>query len=287
MAAEKRLTVAAVQFAAGTDIKANTTRIAELVEDAAGRGAELVVLPEAAMYDWTAKGEDLAVAARDAQQTFLASLTSLTRRLGITVVAGTYAESPNAERPYNRLVIVSPEGVGGHYDKLHLYDAFSYQESANVSPGIITEDGSELVSFLVGSFTVGLLNCYDIRFPEMARALVDRGADLLVVSSAWASGPLKELHWETLLRARAIENTCYVVAACQSPPLSTGLSTVISPLGVSIATCAEDEGVILADLLPSHITHARDVVPSLANRRLNWQAAAVPLASDCSIEGIR
>src|SRR5699024_8164903 len=104
----------------------------------------------------------------------------------------------------NMLTAVDANGNSlGQYQKLHLYDAFHYKESSKSEPATLKPGYGELVSFDVASFKFGLVNCYDLRFPEMARALVTRGVDVLLVSSAWVPGPLKEFHWEILLKARA------------------------------------------------------------------------------------
>lgn len=260
-------TVAAAQFAAGRDVDNNLLRIESLVARAAASAARLVVLPEASMYAWDASAQELASAASALETTFREGLTKIARRHGVVLVAGAFALGEGDSRPYNRLLVVGRDGSDATYDKVHLYDAFDYRESERVRPGPVCPDGSELVTIDVDGFTVGLLNCYDLRFPEQARRLVERGADLLVVSSAWVAGPRKELHWELLLRARAVENTCYVLASSQPPPTSVGLSMAVDPMGLVMNTCVEDEGVITASLSSQHLNEVRRVVPCLANRR--------------------
>jgi len=278
------LTAAVGQFAAGTDVTENLRRIEELARSAAAAGAELVVFPEASMYAWDAPAEELATAARDHGKRFLDGVRDIAARARVSLLAGGYADS-DGDLPYNRLVVVTPDGrVAGSYDKVHLYDAFAWRESGKVTPAETHPDLSELCTVPVGDFTLGLLNCYDLRFPEMARALVDRGADVLVVSAAWVAGPRKELHWEVLLRARAIENTCYVLAACQPPPRSVGMSMIIDPLGAVAASCVAHEGVALHRLDPGHLADVRDILPALRHRRYRVTAAAAstgdqPLAS--------
>ncbi|MGI8721641.1 MAG: carbon-nitrogen hydrolase family protein [Geodermatophilaceae bacterium] len=288
------LTVAVAQFLAGTDVEKNLRRVEELTAQAAARGAQLVVFPEASMYSWEASAEDLAEAAHSSGPAFLEGVSAAAVRHGVTVVVGTFEPRPDAQ-PYNRLVVVAPDGsVRGCYDKVHLYDAFSWQESDKISAGTTYPDGSELCTLPVGGFTIGLLNCYDLRFPEMARALAERGADVIVVSSAWVAGPYKEMHWETLLRSRAIENTSYVVASDQPPPASVGLSMIIDPFGLVVATCPTSEGLALHELDPAHLREVRQTVPSLSNRRYRVVAAdhdSTPHASEShstdDSEGIR
>jgi predicted amidohydrolase len=120
----------------------------------------------------------------------------------------------------------------------------------------------------VGGFTVGLMTCYDLRFPELARALVDRGAEALVVPAAWVAGARKVDHWRTLVRARAVENTVFVLAAGQPGPRYSGHSLVVDPLGDVLAEAGEDATVITATLDHETLATARRTNPSLANRRM-------------------
>jgi predicted amidohydrolase len=270
---DDHLTVAVGQFLAGSDVEKNLRRVDELTARAADRGAELVVFPEASMFAWDVSAAELTEAAHAEAATFVDGLSAVASRHGVTLVAGIFEPRADAQ-PYNRMVVVGPYGgVRGSYDKLHLYDAFSWQESAKVSAGETRPDGSELCVLRVGGFTIGLLNCYDLRFPELARALVDQGADVLVVSSAWVAGPHKEAHWETLLRARAIENTSYVLAADQPPPASVGLSMIIDPFGLIAATCPTIEGIAVHELDAAHLRDVRQIVPSVSSRRYRVVAA--------------
>ncbi|MDN5746727.1 MAG: hydrolase, partial [Nocardioidaceae bacterium] len=153
------------------------------------------------------------------------------------------------------------------YRKVHLYDSFGYAESERLTPGAV-----EPVVVDVAGWQVGLMTCYDLRFPELARALVDRGAEVLVVPAAWVAGPRKVRHWRTLLTARAIENTTYVVAAGQPAPRYCGHSLVIDPLGEIVAEAGSGEGerpeTLRAELSRAVLEEARRVNPSLANRRM-------------------
>lgn len=261
------LRAAVAQFAAVPDAEQNLRVVEKLTARAADQGAELVVFPEASMHAWDVPAGELAAAAERDAGRFVDGLSALAARTGVELVAGVYAPEPG-QRPRNRMVVVGADGaLRTSYDKVHLYDAFSFRESDAVSAAPTTPDMSELRTVGVRGFTLGLLNCYDLRFPEQARALVDRGADVLVVSSAWVAGPHKEMHWELLLRARAVENTAYVLASDQPPPASAGLSMVVDPLGLVAATCLRAEDVAVHTLDPDHLRQVRATLPSLQHRR--------------------
>jgi predicted amidohydrolase len=149
------------------------------------------------------------------------------------------------------------------YRKIHLYDSFGFRESDRVLAG-----DPDPVVVEVGGFAVGLMTCYDLRFPELGRRLVDAGAEVLVVPAAWVAGERKVDHWRTLVRARAIENTAYVVAVGQPAPRYTGHSMVVGPLGDVLVEAGPDEETLTAVLTREGLDEARRSNPSLANRRL-------------------
>ncbi len=253
-----------VQFEASTDVEANLEAIGRHVGGAARDGAELVVVPEAAMHDFGAPDLPLGPVAQPLDGPFVASLGELARKAGVTVVAGMFERSDHPARPYNTLVVVTPSGDLAHrYRKAHLYDSFGYRESDRLTAGAF-----EPVLVPMGELTLGLMTCYDLRFPEVSRALVDAGADVLAVPAAWVRGPLKEDHWTTLLRARAIENTAYVVGAGQTGQTYIGCSAVVDAMGVAVVAMGAEEGYAVADLQASHLHEVRRRNPSLANRRL-------------------
>ena len=172
-----------------------------------------------------------------------------------------FETSDDPARPWNTLVVRG--AVDAAYRKVHLYDSFGYRESDSLRAG----DPSAVV-IEVGGFQVGLMTCYDLRFPEMGRLLVDAGAEVLVVPAAWVAGERKADHWRTLARARAIENTVFVLAAAQPAGRYTGFSLVVDPLGDVLAEAGPDPVVLRAELARSDLERARRTNPSLANRRL-------------------
>jgi predicted amidohydrolase len=247
--------VALVQEASSLDPVANRERLSGLVPD----DADLVVLPEAFARDFGEPGSDLAGVAETLDGPFVTEVTRLAEERGTTIVAGMFERAGGP--PYNTVVVRG--GARADYRKIHLYDSFGYRESDVLAAGDLTP-----VTFRIADLTVGVMTCYDLRFPELARALVDRGAEVLVVPSAWVAGPRKVEHWTTLLRARAIENTAYVLGVGQPGPRYTGHSMVVDPLGDVVADAGDGPGVVRAELDPEVVVRARRTNPSLANRRL-------------------
>lgn len=254
--------VALVQLVSATDSATNRNGIArQLAELTASDGLDLVVLPEGAMHDFGSPDLDLRPIAEPLDGPFVRMLTAEADRLETTIVAGMFEQTDDL--PFNSLVVVGPGGLKATYRKIHLYDSFGYRESDRLSPGEIKP-----VVVEIAGRPVGLMTCYDLRFPELARALVDAGAELLVIPAAWVAGDHKVHHWRTLLTARAIENTVHVAAAAQGGDRYTGHSIAIDPWG-SIVVEAEDAPTILQTVLEADdVTRARDVNPSLANRRM-------------------
>jgi len=256
--------IAVAQFAPVADSAFNLATIRALAERAAGRGASLVVFPEYSSYFEPDLGPGYVDAAQSLDGDFVAGLAAVATDLGIHVVAGLVETNDDPARFSNTLVAVAPDGkLVAKYRKIHLYDAFGSRESDWVVAGAL--DAPE--TFGWGGFTVGLQTCYDARFPEVTRRLVDAGADVVLLPSEWVRGPLKEHHWRTLLTARAIENTIYIAAADQAPPTGVGNSMVIDPMGVEIATIGEATDVAVAWLSPQRVADVRETNPALALRR--------------------
>ncbi|MDN4172070.1 carbon-nitrogen hydrolase family protein [Nocardioides sp. SOB77] len=251
------LRVALVQEAAGLDPAANRARLAELVP----AGADLVVLPEAFARDFGEAGSDVSTYAEPVDGPFAAEVARVAAERGTTVVAGMFEAGPDPARPYNTLV--ARGAAEAAYRKVHLYDSFGYRESERLAAGEV-----EPVVVEVAGTRVGLMTCYDLRFPELARLLVDHGAEVIVVPAAWVAGERKVDHWRTLVRARAIENTVFVLACGQPGPRYSGHSMVVDPLGDVLAEAGEGADVLRAELVPEVLEQARRTNPSLANRRL-------------------
>ncbi len=263
---------AVCQLLATRDVTANRERCVELVDRAGRAGADLVILPEAAMHPFGKPEESLRPVAEPLDGPYVSALVQAAGRSGSTVLAGMFAIVDGSERVANTVVAVSGMGLLGSYRKVHLFDALGWRESQQLQAG----EPEQLLTLPVGDQTVGVLTCYDLRFPEIARALVNRGATMLAVPAAWVAGPLKEDHWATLLRARAIENTCYVAAAGQAPRQFVGRSMVIDPMGVVLAGLAEQDGAVaVADISTDRLASVREQLPSLTHRRYDVVPAGV------------
>ena len=260
------LEIALVQEPAGLDPDANRARLDELTPS----GADLVVFPEVFARDFGSPGEPLqpyAEPVEGSEARFAAEVERVAADRGSTVVAGMLEHAPESPtRPFNTLLVRG--NTSGSYRKIHLYDSFGYRESDVLAAGEPEPTVVEVVTRTGETVPVGLMTCYDLRFPELARALVDAGAEVLVVPAAWVPGERKVDHWRTLLRARAIENTVFVAACGQPAPRYCGHSMVVDPLGDVVAEAGPEPALIAATLSRSGLAQARRVNPSLANRRM-------------------
>jgi deaminated glutathione amidase len=273
--------VAVGQFASSEDKPRNRRRLRELAAGAAQAGAALLVLPEAAMHPFGRPDDPLAAVAEPLDGPFGTELAEAAAQAGITVVAGMFESVPGESRVFNTVFAAGPGGPLGHYRKLHLFDALGWRESERIAPGELDRPEGGLLTFPVGELTVGVLTCYDLRFPELARALVDAGADVLALPAAWVAGPLKEYQWETLARARAIENTAYLTAAGQPPPEFCGHSMVLDPMGVALAALGETEGLAVAEVSAQRLADVRRALPVLQNRR--YSVTPRPVAAPATV----
>ena len=261
---DRPVAVAVAQFAPTDDEAANLTAIRDLATEAVERGARLVVFPEYSSSFTPELGAHSVAAAQSLDGEFVDALKILAKVLGVHIVAGMIETTADPTKLSNTLVAVDPHGaLIAKYRKLHLYDAFGQKESDWVMPGTVEPPET----FEVAGVTVGLQTCYDIRFPEVTRRLVDAGAELVLLPSEWVRGPLKEHHWRTLVTARAIENTVYFAAADQAPPIGAGNSMIVDPMGVELATIGESTGTAIAWISSQRVSQVRVVNPALGLRR--------------------
>ncbi len=280
------LELAVAQMNSADDATANTAAALELIDLAAASGARLVVLPEVWPYLGPEEGN------RDVAQAIPGPITGLfaerARRHGMYVHGGSiYEVAPGDPALYNTSFVIDPEGeIIARYRKIHMFDVVldgvaQYQESATITPG------DEIAIAEIDGIKVGLATCYDLRFPELFRILALRGAQAITLPAAFTMTTGKD-HWETLIRARAIENGLYMIAAAQwgkHPPGNWcyGRSMVVDPWGTVIATAADGVGIARATASMDRVDAVRRQIPSLANRRPS--AYAWPDESDALVAG--
>jgi predicted amidohydrolase len=269
------------------DKAANIAAAMDGIDQAAAAGARLVSLPEV----WTYLGPDdgCVAAAETVPGPLTDQLGAKARELGIYLHAGSIYERVEGEdRLYNTTVVFGPTGeIIGSYRKIHMFDvdlveATSYRESATIAPG------DEIVTVDVDGVTVGLTICYDLRFPELFRILALRGADVIMLPAAFTLATGRD-HWEVLIRARAIENQVFMVAADmvgKHPPgkWCFGRSMIVDPWGIVVAQAPDVPTVISATLDLTQLDRVRQQVPSVANRmpdRYRWpEPAAITVGTD-------
>jgi len=257
--------VAAGQVSGGADRAVNLAAIQRMTAEAAAQGAELVVFPEHAMFKQQVRTREFLTGAEDLSGPFANAVRDLARERRIAVVVGMAERiEGNEDKVHNTLLVVGPDGADlAIYRKIHLYDAFGGMESDWIVPGPLDQ---QLV-VEIGELRFGLMTCYDLRFPELGRVLVDQGAHAFLLPTAWTPGPRKEDHWTTLVRARAIENTVFVVGSGIAPPICTGGSLIVDPMGIVLAELGEQPGLAIADLSRARVEAVRQRNPSLEHRR--------------------
>ena len=265
--------VAAVQLTSTGSIEENQELALDKIREAAAAGARLIVLPEATSQNF--RSGRLDEQAQNLEGPFATAIQEAAEELEVTVVVGMFCPADTIEsedKTINRVsntALVAGPGVLGGYEKIHTYDAFDYRESDTVQPG------ESLVTFDVDDLTVGVVVCYDIRFPEQFKDLAREGAQLIVVPTSWADGPGKLEQWRLLTAARALDSTSYILAAGQSRPggnaeagspsgpTGIGHSTIVDPNGVRVAEAGYEDEILYADIDPHEVAKTRRSLPVL------------------------
>lgn len=276
------LRVGLVQMCAGRDVARNVADASALVREAAAKGAQYIQTPEITTLMETERARLFAAVGPEAGNPAVASFSGLARELGVWLHIGSMAVLLESGRLANRSLLFTPTGeIAARFDKIHMFDVTlpggeSYRESKNYEPG-----GTAVVAPLPWG-NLGLTICYDLRFPHLYRALAKAGAHFLAIPSSFTV-KTGQAHWSVLMRARAIENGCFVLAAAQAGRHEAGRDTyghsiVVSPWGEVLAEGGVEPSVIIADLNLSDIAEARQRIPSLQHDRAFEVAVAEPAA---------
>ncbi len=261
--------VALCQISSTEDPAENLKQVSAAVAEAASRGATVAVFPEATMACF---GIPLGPVAEPLDGPWASGMAAVAADHDLVIVAGMFTPAEDG-RVRNTLLVT---GRGHHlgYDKIHLFDAFGFLESRTVAPG------SSPVTVRLDDVVVGVATCYDVRFPELFTTLADQGASVILLGASWGAGEGKREQWELLVRARALDSTCWVVAAGQADPVAAGRSLnpkaptgighslVADPTGRVVGGLGAEPGVLVVDVDPALVDSTRRVIPVLANRRL-------------------
>ena len=276
-----RLLAAVVQLTSSSDVADNLRRVTSLCQRARSRGAQLIVLPE--NFALVSSDEHLKhrhavqLSGNDGSGQILDAMRALSARLQVHLVLGGFpAASPDATRVYNACVCLGPAGeIVAAYRKIHLFDVdfASAATTLRESDTVVAGDAGQRVVAPTPWGGLGLSICYDLRFPELYRGLVQAGARMLAIPAAFTLHTGKD-HWHVLLRARAIENQCFVLAAAQQGRHSAnrvtyGHSLIVDPWGVVLAECTDGEGIAVAELDFRWQDRVRTDLPCLNHRRIS------------------
>lgn len=266
--------IAALQMVSTPRVDENLARARELVAEAAAQGASLVALPEYFCFMGPNDRDKLAIAEAPGEGPIQQALSEAARRHGVWVIGGTLPmRAGDADRVRNASCVYAPDGrLAARYDKMHLFRYDNGRE--RYDEAAVLHAGGEPVAFDAGELRVGLSVCYDLRFPELYRQLTfggPRRCDLLAVPAAFTY-TTGRAHWELLLRARAVENQCYVIAPAQGGVHETGRRTwghsmIVDPWGEVLASRDEGAGVVVAELDAARIASVRQQLPALDHRR--------------------
>ena len=257
--------VAIVQFKASTNKETNLKKIINFISKASQNKAKLVAFPEFMMFYTTSSQspKQLAELAETINGNFISEIAKSAKENRIQVVGSFYEKSAKKDRVYDTSFVIDKTGkVLSTYRKIHLYDALGFRESDKMTSG---SKIAKPVKTSIGK--IGMMICYDLRFPEMSRSLAAAGSEVLVAPSAWVKGDMKEEHWLTINKTRAIENGCYVIAPDQVGNIYCGRSVIVDPYGKILVDMKKKQGIAYADIDLKKIKQIRKMLPLLKNRR--------------------
>jgi predicted amidohydrolase len=265
--------IALAQIVSSTEKPDNLKLAKELISEAKSKGAAMVAFPEflMAFSPGNQSPAELSELAEAIDGPFIESLKGEARNHSIHLLVTIYEKSNVKERVYDTALWIDGAGtIAAIYRKLHLYDALGFKESdkftagTELTPPIKTDVGH-----------IGIMICYDLRFPELSRLLTLKGAEILMAPSGWVQGEMKVEHWQTMVRARALENGCYVIAPDQVGNIYIGHSMVVDPFGRIVVDMGEDRGLAIVDVDLEMVEEVRAKLPLLKNRRADIYGGAV------------
>jgi predicted amidohydrolase len=257
--------IALAQIQSSPDKQENLQKALGLIEQAASKDARLLAFPEFLMAFSPAEesARELAARAESLEGPFVSALKASAKASRIAVIATIYETCPVPERVYDTALWIEAGGEpAAVYRKLHLYDAFGFKESDKFHPG-----ADIAAPVTCADARCGMMICYDLRFPEMARMLALDGAEILFAPSGWVQGDMKLDHWQSMIKARALENGCFVVAPDQTGNVYIGHSLLVDPYGRIVTDMGDSEGLEIIDLDLRLVAEARAKLPLLRNRR--------------------
>lgn len=259
---DRQLRIALAQIRSGREPDANCRLVTDLIAQAADREAQMIAFPEATMACFGTRLIDIA---EPWDGPFATAVRSAARDAGIIAVVGMFTPSDDG-RVHNSLLITG-KGVSARYDKIHMFDAYESQESVTVAPG------KDLTIVDACDTRIGFATCFDVRFADHFHQLGSRGAEVIVLSASWASGPGKDDQWDVLTRARAMDSQAYLVACDQSwthpragLALGIGHSRIIGPNGAVISSLDEGSGLLIEDIDLANVRQVREQLPVVQDR---------------------
>jgi predicted amidohydrolase len=257
--------VAVIQFKASINKENNLKQIISYISKASSKNATLCAFPEFMMFYTNSKQtpKQLADLSETINGKFITEIAKAAKENHIQVVGSFYEKSKKINRVYDTSFVINHLGkVISTYRKIHLYDALGFKESDKMIPG---SKIAKPVATSIGK--IGMMICYDLRFPEMSRALALAGSEVLIAPSAWVKGPMKEEHWITINKTRAIENGCYVIAPAQVGNIYCGRSLVVDPYGKVLLDMKKKQGISFVNIDLKKVKEIRKILPLLKNRR--------------------
>ena len=265
--------IALAQITSSTEKRANLKLAKDLITEAKNKGGQMIAFPEflMAFSPGSQSSEELAQLAETVNGPFTTSLMEEARIHGIDVLATIYERCRLPNRVYDTALWIDASGkIAAIYRKLHLYDALGFKESDKFVAG---EELTPPIKTDIGH--IGTMICYDLRFPELSRLLALMGAEIFVSPSGWVQGDMKVEHWQTMVRARALENGCYVIAPDQVGNIYIGHSMVVDPFGRVVVDMVERQGLEIVDFDLSMVGEVREKLPLLKNRRADIYARGI------------